>query len=149
MQREPREPREDRPALPKPPVREWLPAAQERGAPASGGKSAEDLRSILRTMTAKTSVDTARKETQNQRSLKAALTDALAKGPPARPVTERPNVPRPAPAQPARVESQQAPRREEQREPLAMPVPKQAAASQAKPFEVPEDELRRVLKGET
>jgi hypothetical protein len=63
-------------------------------------KSSEDLKSILRTMTAKNTAEKEQKQTQNQQSLKGTLAEVLAKN------TEK------------------------------------------QPFEVPEDKLRKVLKGE-
>lgn len=86
----------------------------------------EDLKAILRTMTSKTTVDRAQKKTQNQESLKGVLADVLKKagGSPAEPRTER-----------------KEPERKEQ--PATQPV-----EGQKRPFEVPEDTLRKVLKGE-
>ena len=83
--------------------------------PTPPAKSAEDLKSILRTMTAKTSVEKEQKQTHNQQSLKGALADVLKK-----------DEQKPAAAEPPRAE-----------------VP----ANQ--PFEVPEDALRKVLRGES
>jgi len=64
-------------------------------------KSAEDLKSILRTMTTKTGAEREEKQVQNKQSLKGALADVLAR-------SEQPK----------------------------------------KPFEIPEDALRKVLKGD-
>ena len=50
-----------------------------RGGSASGGKTNEELRSILRNMTAKAGVEKEQKQTQNQQSLKGVLTDVLSK----------------------------------------------------------------------
>lgn len=86
-------------------------------------KTAEDLKSILRTMTAKNSAEIEKNHTQQQRSLKGALADVLAKD-------SRPTLPaEPLPAH--RPES---------------PAP---GAPEKQPFEVPEHTLRKVLKGET
>ena len=63
-------------------------------------KSADDLKSILRTMTAKNIAEKQEKQTQNQQSLKGTLAEVLAKN------------------------------------------------NEKQPFEVPEDTLRKVLKGE-
>jgi hypothetical protein len=95
-----------KPLTPRPPV-----------APA--GKSAEDLKSILRTMTAKSGAEKEQKQTQNQQSLKGALSEVITR-----------NQPTPAPT----------------------PAPEQVKitppAEKKKPFEVPEDTLRKVLRGE-
>ena len=69
------------------------------------GKSAEDLKAILRTMTTKNTTERQQKQTQSQQSLKDALANVLAKAPP------------PAP-------------------------------DEKRPFEVSEDTLRKVLKGD-
>jgi len=85
-------------------------------APAT--KSAEDLKSILRNMTAKSGAEKEKKQTEHQQSLKGALTEVIARNP----------------------------------QPIATPAPqpvKKAEPSPAKqPFEVPEDALRKVLRGE-
>ena len=78
-------------------------------------KSADDLKTILRNMTAKTSVEKEKKQEQHQQSLKGALANVLQKN-----------------------EQNAQPRRE------AVGEPTRASA----PFEVPEDALRRVLKGD-
>lgn len=83
-------------------------------------KTAEDLKAILRTMTAKTGVEKEQKQTQQQQSLKGTLATVLQN-------------------------SQQAAlnTHSEVRKPAAAEPPQ---ASQ--PFEIPEDTLRKVLKGE-
>jgi len=73
-------------------------------------KSAEDLKAILRTMTAKSGSEKEQKKSQHHQSLKGTLTEVLQK-----------SAQKPASAEPAR---------------------------EKKPFEVSEDELRKVLKGE-
>ena len=78
---------------------------QERPAPPQ--KSSEDLKAILRAMTAKTSRERAEKQSHHQESLKGALAGALSKN-------ESPPPPPP----------------------------------EKKPFEIPEDALRKVLKDE-
>ncbi|MCX6786435.1 MAG: type IV secretion system DNA-binding domain-containing protein [Candidatus Kaiserbacteria bacterium] len=80
-------------------------------------KSPEDLKSILRTMTSKTSAEREHTQTQNKQSLKGALADVLAKNTQLR----RPEGSEPRPQ----------------------------TSGEKKPFEVPEDTLRKVLKGET
>lgn len=86
-------------------------------------KTAEDLKSILRTMTAKNSAEIEKNHTQQQHSLKGALAEVLAKD-------TRPTLPP---------------------EPLSAPQPESSApgAPEKRPFEVPEHTLRKVLKGET
>lgn len=94
-------PQRDKPATPRPPV---------------VTKNAEDLKSILRAMTAKTGAEKQQKQTQHQESLKGALSQVAGRPQPlpqvSQPVTQ---VPEPAPK---------------------------------KPFEVSEDALRKVFKGE-
>ena len=88
-------------------------------------KSNEDLKSILRTMTAKNGAQNEQKKSEQQGSLKGALADALAKNQPSATPPQRPPPAAPvAPAPPAQT-------------------------SEKKPFEVPEEALRKVLKGET
>ena len=112
----------------RPPLRR---EREERPAPPS--KSAEDLKSILRSMTAKTSADTRAQMQKQETSLKGALADVLAKSAPRE---TRPAPPKhEAPVEP----SSRAP------EPPPSPAPPEAR----KPFEVPEHELKRILKGET
>ncbi|MEK7126007.1 MAG: hypothetical protein AAB835_00765, partial [Patescibacteria group bacterium] len=69
-------------------------------------KSAEDLKTILRNMTAKTGVEREKKHEQSQQSLRGALSEAL--------------------------------------RPVAVSPPQ----GEKRPFEVPEDKLRDVLKGD-
>ncbi|MFA5998206.1 MAG: type IV secretion system DNA-binding domain-containing protein [Candidatus Paceibacterota bacterium] len=89
----------------------------ERPAPPT--KSAEDLKAILRTMTAKSGAEKEKKQEQNQQSLKGALAEVLEKS-------------KPAAAEPLR----------------AIPPPAVPVQEEKKPFEVSEDSLRKVLKGE-
>ncbi len=81
-------------------------------------KSADDLKSILRTMTTKTGVEKEQKKSEHQQSLKGALADVLNRG-----------------GQPVAKESVQE-------------VPSRSTTKEHKPFEVPEDALRKVFKGE-
>ena len=83
-------------------------------------------------MTATASVEKEAKQTKNQQSLKGVLADVLAKKPAAE------VRPQEAPKPPA-VSKPAAPHA-----PLESPPP-----VEKKPFEVPEDALRKVLKGET
>ena len=90
-------------------------------------QSPEDLKAILRTMTTKTTVEREQKKTHNQESLKGALASVLGKAD---------KAPPPAP-----------PKREESRKEEQPPVSK-SSDTKKEPFEVPEDTLRKVLKGE-
>ena len=78
-------------------------------------KSPEDLKSILRAMTAKNTVEREHKQTQNQQSLKGVLAEVLQKS------------------------------TQEVQKPVAVSPPR---AEEKKPFEVSEDTLRKVLKGD-
>ena len=130
-------PRQQVPRAPLPePRRESVPRSPvERSAPVT--KSPDDLKAILRTMTAKTSGEREQKQTLNQQSLKGALAGVLEKNGQkeqvhlAAPVSTVTSVP--AAAEPPRAE---------------LPVPAPPPAPK-KPFEVPEDTLRSILKGDT
>ncbi len=118
-----RAPAEHAPQVQEPPRPSSAPA---RRAPArrteEAGKSVDDLKSILRTMTAKSGTEMERKQLRHQDSLKGALSAVLAKNgqPSAQPTTK-----------------------------LATPPPPVPEAQEKRPFEIPETELRKVLKGET
>ena len=128
-----RDPREDRPVLAKPPVErtELRPIRESGPAPRPlaprATQTPEDLKTILRTMTAKTGVEREQKKTHNQESLKGALASVLGKA-------EKAPVPTP-------------PKREEVRKEEKPPAP-HVSDTKKGPFEVPEDTLRKVLKGE-
>ena len=97
--------------------------------PPTAGKSAEDLKTILRTMTAKSGAEKERKNTQNHQSLKGALADVM---------TRNQSAP-------------QKPRHDEQPLQPAVPAPgpaKKSEPGEKSPFEVPEETLRKVLRGE-
>lgn len=87
------------------------------------GKSAEDLKAILRTMTTKTAGEKEKKQSHEQQSLKNTLADVLKK-------------------------SGQTQVQIEQKEIEPPKARESLPKGEAKPFEVPEDELRRVLKGD-
>lgn len=98
-------------------------------------KSPDDLKAILRSMTAKTGVEREQKQTQNKQSLKGALADVLVRN-------QQPLVPNTQPEQP--------------KSPAPHGTPTGASttksgfpAQERKPFEIPEDTLRKVLKGES
>lgn len=86
------------------------------------GKSAEDLKSILRSMTAKTDAERGQKKTEQQQSLKGTLSEVLAKQKGSS--AQKPLV--------ARAET----------------APPDTGERGSRPFEVPEDALRKILKGE-
>ena len=88
--------------------------------PPAATKSTDDLKAILRAMTAKSGAETEEKQLRRQDSLKGALGAVLAKDgqPPVQPAAKPPHP----------------------------PVPE---TQKKQPFEVPETELRKVLKGET
>lgn len=93
----------------------------ERPAPPS--KSAEDLKAILRKMTEKSGMEKEKKQTEQQNSLKGALADVLEKGK-QKTVGSTQEIQKPVAVEPPRSEDK-------------------------KPFEVPEDTLQKVLKGES
>jgi len=137
VQREQIKQEEVRPPTPRPfvPHREVPRPSVERPTPPT--KSPEDLKAILRTMTVKTGVEKEQKETQNKQSLKGALADVLTRNQ--------------QPLAPPQVEPQK-----ETAFPVPHGTPTGIPATQSgfpvkekKPFEVSEDALRKVLKGET
>jgi len=87
--------------------------------PTPPSKSPEDLKAILRGMTTKNTTEKKQVQTENKQSLKGALADVLAKNP-------APKAIEPPPPQPVLPPAQDAKR----------------------PFEVSEDVLRKVLKGD-
>ena len=96
--------------------------------PTAPVKSSEDLKSILRTMTSKDTAEKEQKQTQNHQSLKGALAEVLAKNKQSAP----PFV------------AVQPPQRAAPTVPSGRELPREK-----RPFEVPEDALRKVLKGDT
>lgn len=107
-----------------------------RTAPALNGKSADDLKAILRTMTIKTGTDREHQKSQQQQSLKGALAAVLEKSRSTSQESqrgERPIVGSQLPKQPERSATA-----EPSREVL-----------EKKPFEVSEEALRKVFKGDT
>lgn len=104
-------------------------------------KSADDLKAILRTMTAKTASEKTRVQSDKQSSLKGALAEVLKKSQDAKPQEPKMPVPKPAAAMPPRIEAPA---------PAAPVAPVVAAENnqQSKPFEIPEEQLRAILKGE-
>lgn len=118
------------------------PRAPERPTPTDAGRTAADLKSILRTVTTQTAERKEKKENTEQQSLRSALKDVLAKSSQAQPtVPSTPSVP--APRLPVASEPPTS------LPPVATPpAAPQAPAENSKPFEVSEDILRKTLKGE-
>lgn len=108
------------PRLPREEVREMIPRPLAP-RPLPPTKSADDLKAILRTMTAKTGAEKEQKQTQNKQSLKGALADVLTRN-------QQPVVATQPPA--------------------AVPPPTAPVVEEKKPFEVSEDALRKVFKDE-
>ncbi len=100
-------------------------------------KTAEDLKSILRNVTAKVGETKQKKEEAQQHSLKSALADVLSKSTPApKPIGQQPvSPPKPLPPPPQ------------------VPTPPRPDHTlpphQNQPFEVAEEQLRKILKGES
>lgn len=117
VKREEVKPFTPKPFVPRERVKEFIPR------PPVATKSSEDLKSILRTMTAKTGAEIEQKKSQQRQSLKGTLADVLQKSK-QEAVSSRQEMQKPAAAQPPRTEEK-------------------------KPFEVSEDALRKVFKGET
>ena len=147
--------RERRYPAPRAPAPDLAPR-EERPMPPSSGKSAGELKAILRSMAEKTDAERGQKEKSNKQSLKGALADVIARNAgvgsapsqskPEREPTSFESPRREAPPRPRDIPTRPAapitdPRRE---------LPRgESRAEKKPPFEVPEDELRRVLKGET
>jgi len=145
----PRPPREQvrSEVAPRPPL-ERLPAshtpvrAHEAGGRQAGPtlptKSSEDLKAILRTMTTKTGVEREQKQTEHKESLKGVLADVLQK-------SKQETIPNPVAVEPPQeTKKPTAP----QTAPRENPPASAPATEGKRPFEVPESELRKVLKGE-
>jgi len=110
-----------RPAVPQRPK----PAVEQRPAPPAAGKSAEDLKSILRTMTTTVGKAKEQEAVAKKQDLKGALADVLKKTP--------------QPALPPHKAGDELP-------PAPQQKPQAAAPDKPKPFEVPESELRAIFK---
>ena len=112
------EPRRD--FVPRPAVERSIPPRPtvEAAHPMPQQKSAEDLKTILRNMTSKSGAEKEKKQVEHQQSLKGALSAVL-----------------------PRVEQ---PKAQQSEQPVAMKPPR----DEKKPFEVSEDKLRNVLKGD-
>jgi hypothetical protein len=124
---------------PLPPVSQPRPVEQQAPRstppPLPPQRSADDLRAILRSVTTKTVDERQKKEVTQQSSLKSALKEVLQKsGPPTGAMAQpkpimQPQLPSPASIPPSH----------------ELPL---GAPEKPKPFEVPEDQLRSILKGE-
>ncbi|MHB8710408.1 MAG: type IV secretory system conjugative DNA transfer family protein [Minisyncoccota bacterium] len=114
LQRPPNFPLRRSTDLPRP----FVPRQPVAAKPVPPTKSVEDLKSILRTITAKNGAESEQKRTQNKQSLKGTLDTVLAKNS-ALPQEKSPT-----------------------------PLPPKPPPEEKKPFEVPEGALRKVLKGE-
>ena len=98
-----------------------VPHPTSANLPTVASKTSDDLKAILRTMTTKNIVEKEEKQIQNKQSLKGVLADVLEKNKQEAP---KPEMPKP-------------------QEPVAVEPPQEK-----KPFEVPEESLKKVLKGE-
>lgn len=108
----PQQNRQDAPRAPRPPERREQSASQgrppalreerprpqmQRPAPPSEGKSAEDLKAILRSMTTKAEGERKTQQAEKAAPLKGALVDVVGKNPPPKPQPPRaPEAPKPA-----------------------------------------------------
>ncbi|MFH1178302.1 MAG: type IV secretion system DNA-binding domain-containing protein [bacterium] len=92
--------------------------------PVASTKSTEDLKTILRTMTTKNSAEKDQKQTQHQQSLKGALAEVLEKS------------------------KQETQNKQQATQMSEVGAPTESVEGEKKPFEVPEEALRKVLKGE-
>ena len=116
----PQPPRQEprRDFVPRPVVARPLPPRPATERPAPPQKSSDDLKAILRKMTEKSGVEKEKKQSEHQQSLKVALSEVLKKSEPA----------------------SQEPQRGEQKT--------ENDVQKKQPFEVSEDKLREVLKGD-
>lgn len=110
--------------------RRQMPSRSVVRRPAPGATSPDDLRAILRAVAAQTGAEREQKQTANQHSLKGALAGILEKNKPQAPGIAR---------------AEQKPGEEAPQ--VNPPTPPPSAGK--RPFEVPEDTLKKVLKGET
>jgi len=135
--------------MPRPPISRERPPenrAREEARPFTPRptpvtKGPEDLKAILRTMTAKTGTERVEKQAQNQQSLKGALADIL-KNQESEKKNQTLAAVEPPRQEPVAVKPPQAAPTSE------VGVPTASVGKEKKPFEVPENELRKILKGE-
>ena len=109
---------------------------QTRSAPPAPGKSAEDLKAILRTMTAKADTEKTQKSAAKAAPLKGALAQVVGKEP-ARSAGHQPTPRKQAQSQ-AGTPPAATPEREAR--------PESASRAGNAPFEVPEETLRAIFK---
>lgn len=109
----------------------------------------EDLKALLRSMTQKVTTEKETKHEEQHQSLKGALSEVLKQ----QPEQAKAPTPEPVPAPVASTPSAPAPRTEA---PVAappkredVPTPTPPPAEEKRPFEIPEAELRKVLRGES
>ena len=120
FQEQRREPEQKRESVSRPPSAYPSPRVMESvPRPMPPTKSPDDLKAILRAMTAKNGAEKEQKQAQNQQSLKGTLADVLGRNKQKGTAGNKPDIPD-----------------------IQKPTEKQ-------PFEVPEDALRKVLKGES
>ncbi|MFZ2984170.1 MAG: TraM recognition domain-containing protein, partial [Minisyncoccia bacterium] len=113
-------------------AREQERAPMPRPLPTPAPKSPEDLKAILRTMVTKTDAERGQKISEHQQSLKGALAGVLAKSKQDTPVAV-PEKPKPP----------------EVHKPASITEETPHELHAKKPFEISEDQLRKVLKGES
>lgn len=108
------------------------PPRPQASRPLPPTKSTDDLKAILRSMTAKSGAEKEQKKSEHQSSLKGALAEVLGKS------KQETHLRRPQGSEPRPQASGEMPK----------PVTAKPLQEEKKPFEVSEDELRKVLKGE-
>lgn len=106
----------------------------ERSTPVAKGP--EDLKAILRSMTTKGSAEREQRQSQNKQSLNGALAEVLEKS--GQKAVGSRQLRRPEGSEPRPQASGETPK----------PVAVEPSQEGKKPFEVPEEALRKVLKGE-
>ena len=123
------------------PVKAFIPSSR------IPGKSVDDLKSILRTMTTKTVVERDQKKVQHQQSLKGTLADVLKRSGQEFVENKSPKeLDRSPISQPQNVVPE--PQKGNSTPPEAILPSGVSGSEERKPFEVPEAALRKVLKGE-
>ncbi len=133
------------------PVKSFVPR------PSIPTKSADDLKAILRTMTVKTSTEKEQKKSEHQQSLKGALADVLTRNEKSSVDNKEQKLPVHSPVP----STTTAPRTVSKENIQEVPVQNNSSAptpsvgsfpselrKESKPFEVSEDVLRKVFKGE-
>jgi len=136
----------EHPIAPRSPREEVREAAPRVSAPlpVAAKKSADDLKAILRTMTTKSGEEKEKKQSQNQQQLKGALAEVLERSGKSEGVRGKPEI-----QNPAATESPQDSGKVRPSQTQEIPAAPTQPEGEKKPFEVPEDALRKVLKGES